>query len=118
MTPQMQPSQFPQSQCSLQPAASLATQPATSTLTGSIKDIPGILACMLIAFDSNGIHTVEDLAACATDDLLGWTERKGDKMILHPGILGDMPVSRKECDAIILRARVRMGWIAAEALDA
>ena len=118
MTPQTPISQFPHSHCRLEPAASLAGQTVASSISGSIKEIPGILAGMLVAFGNSGIHTVEDLAACATDDLLGWTERKGDKIILHPGILGDMPVSRKECDAIILRARVRMGWIEAEALDA
>ena len=30
---------------------------------------------MLVAFGENGIKTVEDLADCATDDLVGWTER-------------------------------------------
>ena len=75
-----------------------------------------MLASMLIAFGRNGITTVEDLAACATDDLLGWTERQGDEVTIHPGILGDMDVSRKECDAIILQARIRAGWIEAAAL--
>jgi transcription termination/antitermination protein NusA len=54
---------------------------------------------------------VEDLAACATDDLLGWTERSGRGVIFHPGILGGMEVSRTQCDAIILHARMRLGWI-------
>ena len=31
---------------------------------------------MLVAFGENDIKTVEDLAGCATDDLVGWTERK------------------------------------------
>lgn len=78
--------------------------------------IPGILASMLPAFGRNGIRTVEDLAACATDDLLGWTERCGDEVTMHPGILADMALSRQECDAIILQARVRAGWIEAAAL--
>ena len=69
-------------------------------------------------FGRNGIRTVEDLAACATDDLLGWTERRGDEVTMHPGILADMVVSRKQCDAIILQARVRAGWIEAAALTA
>jgi N utilization substance protein A len=80
----------------------------------ALRDIPGVLASMLLAFGRSGIRTVEDLAACATDDLLGWTERKGDEVTVYPGILGGMAVSRKECDAIILRARVRAGWIEAE----
>jgi transcription termination/antitermination protein NusA len=87
-------------------------------LEEGFDEVPGILASMLVAFGRSGIRTIEDLAACATDDLLGWTERCGDEVTIHPGILSDMPVSRKQCDAIILQARVRAGWIEATALIA
>jgi N utilization substance protein A len=93
-------------------------QAATSGLEGAFRDIPGVLGPMLVAFGRNGINTVEDLAACATDDLVGWTERHGSEIRRHPGILGDMMVSRQQCDAIILQARVRVGWIDATALRA
>jgi N utilization substance protein A len=96
-----------------------ATQQAmTSGLEGTFRDIPGIVGPMLVAFDRNGINTIEDLAACATDDLVGWTERRGGEITRHPGILDDMVVSRQQCDAIILQARVRVGWIDATALTA
>jgi N utilization substance protein A len=77
----------------------------------ALRDIPGILDSMLVAFGKNGIKTVEDLAACATDDLIGWTEQANGKTTTHPGILGDMVLSRQQCDAIILQARIRVGWI-------
>jgi N utilization substance protein A len=79
----------------------------------AVRDIPGICAEMLVAFGENGIKTVEDLAACATDDLIGWTEQSGGKVTAHRGILGETTLSRQECDAIILAARVRAGWIEA-----
>jgi N utilization substance protein A len=79
----------------------------------AVREIPGVLAAMLVAFDANGIRTVEDLAACATDDLMGWTEQHGGKITRHPGILDDMILSRQQCDSIILQARVRAGWIEA-----
>ena len=42
---------------------------------------------MLVKFGENDIKTVEDLAGCATDDLVGWTERKeGGEPTKHPGI--------------------------------
>jgi len=82
----------------------------------ALRDIPGILDSMLVAFGKNGIKTVEDLAGCATDDLIGWTEQSGGKITTHPGILGDMVLSRQQCDAIILQARIRVGWIEAGAL--
>jgi N utilization substance protein A len=84
----------------------------------AIGDIPGIRASMLVAFGENGIKTVEDLAGCATDDLIGWTEQSGGKVTTYRGILGDTALSRRECDAIILEARVRAGWIEAAALVA
>ena len=82
----------------------------------ALREIPGIMAAMLVAFGANGIRTVEDLAACATDDLIGWTERSGAQTTCHPGILDDLRLSPQECDAIILRARIRAGWIEAVAL--
>jgi N utilization substance protein A len=84
----------------------------------ALRNLPGVLASMLAAFGANGIRTVEDLAACATDDLLGWTEESGAGVTRHPGILGDDVLSRQDCDALILRARVRAGWIEAPALSA
>ena len=87
-------------------------------LEDTFDDIPGLLTSMLVAFRKNGIRTIEDLAACTTDDLVGWTERRGEEVTMHPGILGDMAVSRKQCDTIILQARVRAGWIEATALTA
>lgn len=87
-------------------------------LEEAFDDIPGIVSSMLVAFGKSGIRTIEDLAACATDDLVGWTERRGDKVTSYPGILGDMRVSRKQCDTIILQARVRAGWIEPTVLSA
>src|SRR4249919_1053570 len=42
----------------------------------AIKDVPGVTTAMLVKFGDGGIKSVEDLAGCATDDLVGWTERK------------------------------------------
>jgi transcription termination/antitermination protein NusA len=83
----------------------------------ALHEIPGVLGPMLAAFGDNGINSVEDLAACATDDLLGWTERSGRGVIVHPGIFEGMEVSRTQCDAMILHARVRLGWIEPSSLN-
>jgi len=100
----------------LNPAAHEAALDARRTALGvedAVRDLPGICTAMLVAFGENGIRTVEDLAGCATDDLVGWTEETGGRTTAHRGILGDMPLSRRQCDAIILAARVRAGWIEA-----
>src|ERR1700751_3121513 len=77
----------------------------------SLKDIPGVTDRMLVAFGEHGITSIEDLAACATDDLDGWSESKDGKTIRHEGILDRLKVSRKDCEAIIMKARIKAGWI-------
>ena len=42
-----------------------------------LKEVDGVTTRMLVAFGENDIKTVEDLAGCATDDLVGWTEGRG-----------------------------------------
>jgi N utilization substance protein A len=67
---------------------------------------------MLVKFGENDIKTVDDLAGCATDDLVGWTERKeGGEPIKHPGILDANETSREDAEAMIMQARVIAGWI-------
>ena len=62
-------------------------------------------------FGENGVKTVEDLAGCATDDLVGWTERKDGETEREPGILDGFDLSRDEAEAMIMQARVKAGWI-------
>jgi N utilization substance protein A len=74
-----------------------------------LNDVPGVTPKMLVAFGENGIKTVDDLADCATDDLAGWTERKDGETVRNPGILDGFGLSREECEAIIMHARVKVG---------
>src|SRR5205814_1305925 len=61
---------------------------------------------------------VEDLAGCATDDLIGWTERKeGGEPTKHPGILDANEISRDDAENLIMQARVIAGWITQADLD-
>jgi hypothetical protein len=77
----------------------------------ALKNIPGVTTRMLVAFGEQGIKSIEDLADCATDDLNGWSESKDGKTIRHAGILDGFRVSRKKCEAIIINARIKAGWI-------
>lgn len=76
-----------------------------------LKGIPGLTTLMLVAFGEQGIKTMEDLAGCATDDLCGWVEDKSGSITPHEGVLQRFNVSRAECDAMILHARIKAGWI-------
>ncbi len=79
--------------------------------------IPGITTQLMVTFGENEIKTIEDLADCATDDLLGWIERKEDgESEQHAGILDGTSFGRKEAEDLILAARIQAGWIKAEDL--
>ena len=74
--------------------------------------MPGVTSKMLVKFGENDVKTVEDLAGCATDDLVGWTERKeGAEPVKYPGILDGVEISRDEAEHLIIQARVKAGWI-------
>ena len=76
-----------------------------------LKDIPGVSTQMLVKFGENGVKTVEDLAGCATDDLIGWTERKDGESKREPGILDGFEISRDEAETMIMQARLKAGWV-------
>jgi N utilization substance protein A len=77
----------------------------------ALKEIPGITTQILVALGENDVKTVEDLAGCATDDLVGWTERKDGEAKHIPGYLDGHDVSREEAEALIMQARLKAGWI-------
>lgn len=89
-----------------------------------LAEIPGITTAMMVALGENGIKTVEDFADCATDELIGWTERKKDKDkekdkdgdARHAGFLDGFELSRTDVENMIMAARVHAGWIKAEDL--
>src|SRR5882724_5134253 len=78
----------------------------------ALKTVPGVTSKMLVKFGENEIKTVEDLAGRATDDLVGWTERKeGGEPTKHPGILDPNETSRDDAENMSMQARVIAGWI-------
>ncbi|MFM9849016.1 MAG: transcription termination factor NusA [Hyphomicrobiaceae bacterium] len=88
-------------------------------VSDDLAKVEGVTTAMMIAFGENGIKSVEDLADCATDELLGWVERKKEKdaePVRHKGILDGFEVGRKEAEDMIMSARVLAGWIKPEDL--
>ena len=86
-----------------------------------VAEVEGVTTAMLVALGENGVKTVEDLADCATDDLLGWTERRKEKdaeSIRHKGYLDGFDIDKAGAESIIMAARVLAGWIKAEDLIA
>ncbi len=86
-------------------------------VSDDLARVEGVTSAMLVAFGENGVKTLEDLADCATDDLLGWSERAKEKdgeAVRHKGVLDGFEVSREDAGRMVLSARVLAGWIEAE----
>jgi transcription termination/antitermination protein NusA len=82
-------------------------------VSDELKQVAGVTMAMLVKFGENDIKTVEDLAGCATDDLVGWSERKDGETTKHAGVLDGFEISREEAESLIITARVKAGWIEA-----
>jgi N utilization substance protein A len=95
-----------------------AEQEARRTELGvsdDLREIEGMTTAMMVALGENGVKSLEDLADCATDDLVGYTEGRGPEAQHVGGFLDGFEVSRQEAEAMILAARVKLGWIEPEA---
>ncbi len=80
-------------------------------VTDQLAALPGLAGATLVKLGENDVKTVEDLAGCATDDLIGWSERKDGETVKHPGFLDGLEISREDAEALIMRARVAAGWV-------
>ena len=77
-----------------------------------LMEVKGVTPAMAVALGENGIKTLEDLAGCATDDLLGYYETGKDKERTRvPGALDGFDITQDDANAIIMKARVKAGWI-------
>ncbi len=88
-------------------------------VSDDLSKVSGVTTQMMVTFGENGIKSLDDLADCATDDLVGCVERKKEKgqdAIKHKGILDGFEVSRQEAEEMILAARILLGWIRPEDL--
>ncbi len=83
-----------------------------------VRQIDGITTAMMVALGESDVKSIEDLAGCATDDLIGYTERKQGETTRHAGFLDSFNLSRDDAEAMIMAARVKAGWIEAPAAEA
>jgi transcription termination/antitermination protein NusA len=77
----------------------------------ALREVPGVTTSMMVALGENGVKNIEDLAGCATDDLVGWTERKDGEVKREPGFLDGFDLSREEAEQIIMQSRLKAGWV-------
>ena len=78
----------------------------------AVTEVAGVTPAMLVALGESGVKSLEDLAGCATDDLLGYYEVGKDKeRVRIPGNLDKFNLTSDDANAIIMDARVKAGWI-------
>ena len=84
----------------------------------SLVEYEGLSPQMLEALAKDGIKTLEDFATCADWELAGgWTTVDGQR-VKDEGLLEQFDVSLEEAQAMIMTARVQLGWVDPEALEA
>jgi N utilization substance protein A len=85
-------------------------------VTDEVAEVEGLTPAMLAKLGENGIKTLEDLAGCASDDLIGYVENKGTERVRVPGALDGFDLTAEEVNDIIMKARVAAGWVKEEDL--
>jgi N utilization substance protein A len=81
-------------------------------VTDDVLEVDGVTPAMAVALGEHEIKTLEDLAGCATDDLIGYYETSKDKERTRiPGALDGFNLSSDDANAIVMKARVKIGWI-------
>ncbi|HMO43549.1 MAG TPA: transcription termination factor NusA, partial [Phenylobacterium sp.] len=80
----------------------------------AVLDITGVTLPIAVALGQGEVKTVEDLAGLTPDDLRGWYESRNGERVRETGILESFGLDPAEAEALIMRARVAMGWIEAE----
>jgi N utilization substance protein A len=80
-----------------------------------VLEVPGVTPAIAVALGENDVKNVEDLAGCATDDLLGYYEHNKEKeRVRIAGALEGFNLTAEDANAIIMKARVKAGWIEEE----
>ncbi|MBB4955055.1 N utilization substance protein A [Agrobacterium vitis] len=80
-------------------------------VSDELRQIPGMTTQMMVALGQDGIKTIEDFAGCASDDLVGWSERKDGETKKFEGLFSKLDVSRQEAERMVIQARLTAGWI-------
>ncbi len=84
----------------------------------SLIDFDGLTPQMLVALAEDGVKTLEDFATCADWELAGgWTSVDGER-VKDEGLLETFDVSLEEAQNMVMTARVQLGWVTIEELEA
>ncbi|MBP7817305.1 MAG: transcription termination/antitermination protein NusA [Phenylobacterium sp.] len=79
----------------------------------ALLEIEGVTLPVAVALGAGDVKSIEDLAGLIPDDLRGWFESKDGERVREPGILEAFNMDAADAEALIMRARVAMGWVEA-----
>jgi len=84
----------------------------------SLIDFEGLTPQMLEALGADDVKTLEDFATCADWELAGgWTTVDGQR-VKDDGLLEKFDVSLEEAQNMVMTARLQLGWVTIEELEA
>jgi len=81
----------------------------------ALLEVDGVTLPISVLLGEGDVKTVEDLAGLVPDDLRGYFEAKDGERVRVPGVLESLSLSPDAAEALIMRARVAMGWIEPDA---
>ncbi|MDO6730677.1 transcription termination factor NusA [Marinovum sp. 2_MG-2023] len=77
----------------------------------SLIDFEGLTPQMVEVLAKDGIKTLEDFATCADWELAGgWTTDNGER-VKDDGLLEPFDMSLEEAQALVMTARIELGWV-------
>jgi len=94
-------------------AAALDAKRLELGVQDDLLGIEGVTLPMAVALGEGDVKSVEDLAGLIPDDLRGWFETKDGERVREAGILDSFNLSPEDAEALIMRARIVMGWVEA-----
>ena len=94
-------------------AAELDAKRKALGVEDALMQIEGVTLPMAVALGTGDVKSVDDLAGMVPDDLRGYFENKNGERVREPGILESFNMSPEDAEALIMRARIAMGWIEA-----
>jgi N utilization substance protein A len=81
----------------------------------ALVEVEGVTGPIAVALGEGEIKSVEDLAGLVPDDLRGYFEVKNGERVREKGVLESLNLTPEAAEALILNARIAMGWIEAPA---
>jgi N utilization substance protein A len=94
-------------------AAEYDTKRTALGVEDALLEVEGVTLPMAVALGEGDVKSVEDLAGLIPDDLRGWFETRDGERVREPGILESFNMDAADAEALIMRARVAMGWVEA-----